>query len=87
MFSNIQDRRVRRKPEFKLGQLVSIADIKKVFSKRDSLNLSYKFYTITEVIYDIVLSLRINYLPERYNQNVLLPTKLSLDVKFQVLKN
>ena len=36
-------------------------------------------YTITEVIHDTIPSYRINYLPERYIQNLLLPTKLSLD--------
>ena len=29
---------------------------------------------------------RINYLPERHNQNLLLPTKLSLDENNQVMK-
>ena len=31
-------------------------------------------------------SYRINYLPERYNENLLLPTKLSLDEKNKVMK-
>ena len=42
VYSNLQDRRVRQKPKFKIGQLVRIADIKRVFSKGDSTNYSYK---------------------------------------------
>ena len=47
VYSNIQDRRFRRKQKFKLGDLVRTADIKRVFSKGDSTNCSYKLYTIT----------------------------------------
>ena len=86
VYSNLQDRRVKRQPIFKLCQLVRTADIKRVFSKGDSTNYSYKFYTITEVIHDTIPSYRINYLPERYNQNLLLPTKLSLEENIQVMK-
>ena len=86
VYSNLQDRRVRQKPKFKLGKLVRTADIKRVFSKGDSTNSSYKLYTITEVIHDSVPSYRIEYLPERYNQNLLLPTRLSLEENNQVMK-
>ena len=78
VFSNLQDRRVRQKPKYKLGELVRTADIKKVFSKGDSTNYSYLLYTKTEIIHDTIPSNIIDYLPERYNENLLLPTKLSL---------
>ena len=61
-----------------MGELVRTADIKRVFSKGDSTNYSYKIYTITEVIHDTISSYRNDYLPERKNENLLLPTKLSL---------
>ena len=86
VFSNLQDRRIKQKPKFKLGQLVRTADIKKVFSKGDSTNWSYKLFTITEVIHDTIPSYRINYLPERYNENLLLPTKLTLEENNQIMK-
>ena len=86
VYSNLQDRRVRQQPKFKLGQLVRTADIKKVFSKGDSTNWSYKLYTTTENIHDTITSYRINYSPERYNKNLLLPTKLTLDENNQVMK-
>ena len=47
VYSNLQDRRVKHQPIFKLGQLVGTADIEKVFSKGDTTNYSYKLYTIT----------------------------------------
>ena len=54
VYSNLQDKREKQTPKYKLGQLVRTADIKKVFSKGDSTNYSYKFYTITEVIHDTI---------------------------------
>ena len=86
VFDILRDDRQKQRPKYKLGQLVRTADIKRVFSKGDSTNYSYKLYTITEVIRDTVPSYRINYLPERYNENLLLPTKLSLDENNKVMK-
>ena len=86
VYSNLQDRTVKKQPKHKLGQLVRTADIKKVFSKADSTNYSYLLYTITEVVHDSIPSYRIDYLPERFNENLLLPTKLSLGKNNQVLK-
>ena len=84
--SNLQDRRVKKLAKFKLGDLVRTADIKRVFSKGDSTNWSYKLYTITEVIHDTIPSYRIEYLPERFNENLLLPTKLTLDENNKIMK-
>ena len=86
VYSNLQDRRVRQKPKFKLGQLVRTADCKRVFSKGNSTKYSYKLYTITEVIHDTIPSYRIDYLPERYNEILLLPTKISFDENNKVMK-
>ena len=86
IFSNLQDRRVKRQAKYKLGQLVRTADIKRVFSKGDSTNWSYKLYTITEIIHDTIPSYRIDYLPERYNEKLLLPTKLTLEQNNQIMK-
>ena len=54
VYSNLQDRRDKQPPKFKLGQLVRTADIKRVFSKGDSTNYNYKLYAITEVIHDTI---------------------------------
>ena len=84
--SNLKYKREIRKPKIKLGQLVRTADIKRVFSKGDSTTYSYKLYTITEIINDSIPSYRIDYLPERFNENLLLPTKLTLVENNQVMK-
>ena len=86
VYSNLQDKRKILNPKYKLGQLVRVSDIRRVFSKGDSTNYSYKLYTITEVIHDTIPSYRIDYLPERYNENLLLSTKLTLDENNQVMK-
>ena len=86
VYSNLKDNRHTKKPKFKLGDLVRTSDIKRVFSKGDSTNFSYKLYTITEVIHDTVPSYRIDYLLERYNENLLLPTKLSLEQNNKIMK-
>ena len=86
VYTNLKDDREVLKPKIKLGQLVRTADIKRVFSKGDSTNWSYKLYTITEIKHDTIPSYRIDYLPERYNENLLLPTKLSLEENNQVMK-
>ena len=52
VFDYLKDHREIQKPEFKLGQLVRTADIKRVYSKGDSTNWSYKLYTIPKVIND-----------------------------------
>ena len=86
VYSNLQDRRVRQQPKFKLGQLVRTGDIRRVFNKGDITNCSYMLYKITEVIHNTIPSYRIDYLPERHNGNLLLPTKQSLDEYNKVMK-
>ena len=86
VYSNLQDKRRKLNPKIKLGDLVRTADIKRISSKGDSTNCSYKLYTITEIIHDTIPSYRIDYLPERYNENLLLPPELSLEENNQVMK-
>ena len=87
VFDNLRDDREKQQPKYKLGQLVRTANIRRVFSKGDSTNYSYRLYTITEVIHDIIPSYRLNYLSERYNENLLLPTKLTLEQNNRVMKD
>ena len=42
--------------------------------------------TTTEVVHDTIPSYRINYLPERYNENLLLPTRLTLEQNNRVIR-
>ena len=86
VYSNIQDRKVKQQPKFSLDQLVRTSDIRSIFSKGDSTNYSYKFYTVTEVIYNTIPFYRLNYLTKRYDENLKLPTKLSLEENNQIMK-
>ena len=86
VYSKLRDRRVRRKPDFKLGQLIHTAEIKRVFREGDSTNWSYILHTITEVNNDTIPNYKLNYKPETYNQNLILPTKISLDENIQIMK-
>ena len=74
IFSN--DKEIQ-KPNFNLGRLVRIGDIRRVLSKGDSTNWSHKIYTNIEVMHDTLPSNRIKYLPERCYKNFSLPTKLT----------
>ena len=42
VYSNLQDKRKKLNPKYKLGELVRTADIKKVLSTGDSTSYSYK---------------------------------------------
>ena len=86
IFRNLQDRRKRIEPKYKVGDLVRTADIRSTFSKGDSTNWSYKLYQITEVIDDTIPSYRIDHLPERYNEALLKKSKLTLDENFNLNK-
>ena len=62
--------------------MVRAADIKRDFSKGDSANYSYKLYTITKVLSNTIPRYRFNYLTERYNENLILQKKLSIEKKY-----
>ena len=63
VFDNLQDKRKKLNPNFKLGQLVRTADIKRVSSKGDATKFSNILYTITEVLHDTSPSYGSDYLP------------------------
>ena len=84
VFSSHQGKRKKHNPRFQLGQLVRTAGIKKVFNQGDTTNWSYRLYTITEVIHDIISSYRVNYLPERYNENLFRSTNFTPEKNSQI---
>ena len=86
VYNNLKNHREIQKPNLNLGQLVRTVYNKKVFSKGDSTNWSYKIYENTDVVHDTISSYGITYLSERYNQNLLLPSKLSLEENNQIMK-
>ena len=59
--NNLKVNREVQKAKFKLGELVQTAEIKRVFSKGDSTNWSYKLYTITQILHETLPSYRIDF--------------------------
>ena len=47
VYSNLQNTRQKRKPKCILGELVGIADVKRVFNRREATLWFDKLYTIT----------------------------------------
>ena len=86
VYKTLLDKRKKLQPEYEIGDLVKIADIKKMFSKSDTTNWSYKLYKITEIIKDTIPSYHIDNLPERYNESLLKKTELTIKENNSVMK-
>ena len=86
VYKNLIDKRNKIKPKFQISDLVRTADLKKTFSKGDTINWSYKLYKITEIVNDTIPSYKINNLPERYNESLLQKTNLTLKENNSVMK-
>ena len=86
VYKNLIDKRNKIKRKFQLNDLVRTADLKKTFSKGDTINWSDKLYKITERINDTIPSYKINNLPERYKESLLKKTNLTLKENNSVMK-
>ena len=86
VFFNLRDKRKKKQPKYKINDLVRTADKRNIFSKFDSTNWSYYLYKITEVIDDTIPSYRLENYPERYNQNLLQKSRLTLAENNKVMK-
>ena len=69
-YNNILDKPKRIKAKLQVNDLVRTADLKKLFSKRDTINWSNKLYKITEIFNDTIPSYRFDNLPERYKESL-----------------
>ena len=85
VYQNLIDKRKKIKPKYEINDLVRTADLKKTFSKGDTTNWSYKLYKITEVINDTIPSYRLDNLPERYNENLLKKSQLTMEENNNVM--
>ena len=86
VYKNLLDKRKKIKQKYEIGNLVRTADLKKMFSKRDTTNWSYRLYKVTEIIIDTFPSYRLSNLPERYNEVLLKKTELSMKENNSVMK-
>ena len=86
VYKNLLDKRRKVKPKYEIGDLVTTVDLRKMFSKGDTTNWSYKLYKITEIINDTIPSYKTDYLPERYNESLLKKTNLTMKENNSVMK-
>ena len=86
VYKNLLDKRKKVKQKFQINDLVRVADLKRMFSKGDTTNWSYKLYRITELFNDTIPSYHIDNLPERYNVSLLKKTDLTMKKNKDVMK-
>ena len=86
VYNNLLDKRKKITPKFQINDLVRTADIKKIFSKGDTTNWSFKLYKIAEINSQTLPNFKISYLKERYNEALLKKTELTLKENKDVLK-
>ena len=86
VYKNLIDKRKKVKPKFQINDLVRTSDLRKMFSKGDTTNWSYKLYKITEIFNDTLPSYHIENLSERYNESLLKKTELTLKENKDVMK-
>ena len=80
------DNRKKENPKFQINNLVRTADLKRTFSKGDTINWSYKLQKTTEIIIDTIPSYLIDNLKERYNESLLNRTELTMKENDIVMK-
>ena len=67
-YKSLLDNRNKAKLNFQANDLVRVADLRRIFSKGDTINWFDKLYKVTETNNDTILSFRIDNLPGRYNE-------------------
>ena len=86
VYQNLLDKRKKLKAKFTFHDLVRTADLKKTFSKRDSITCSYILHEFTEINNHIIPRYKIDYLPERYNEALQEITYLTMKKNNSVMK-
>ena len=86
VYNNLLDKRMKIKPKFEVNVLVRTADLKRTFSKGDTINWSYKLYQFTQIINDTIPSYKIDNLKERYNEALLKKSELTMKENDSVMK-
>ena len=86
VYFNLQDKRKKKEPKYKVNDLIRTANKRNIFSKFDTTNWSYNLYEITEVINDTIPAYKLENFPERHNQNLLQKSQLSLAENRKVMK-
>ena len=86
VYKNILDKRKKIKPNFQINDLFRTADLKRTFSKGDTISWSYNMYKITEINNDTIPSYKIDNLNERCNESLLKKSELTMKENKDVMK-
>ena len=87
VLENILDKRKNRKPQFQFGDLIRTADMKKTFFRNKMQQTSQIIYTQQLKQFKIKIHhKKNNFLPERYKENLLRSTNLTVDENNKVMK-
>ena len=87
VYKNLINKREKTKPKFQIKNPFRTVASKKTFSKGDTLNCSYNFYKITEIINDTIPDYCIVNLKERYVESLLKKTALTLKENKDAMKD
>ena len=86
IYKNLLDKRKKTKSTFQVTDLVRTTDLKRTFSKEDTVNSFYKLYKSSETKNDPLLSYKTDQLPERFNETLLKKTEVSMKENKDVRK-
>ena len=86
VYQNFLDKRKKIKLKFQGNDLIKRADLKKTFSKSDTIIWSYELYKNTETVNDTIPTFYLDNLLERYNEALLKTTDLAMKENFSVMK-
>ena len=86
VYKSLLDKRKKATPKFQINDLVRTAELRRIFSKGDTTNWSYRLYKITEIINVTIPSYKIDNLSERYNESLLEKTELTMKKNKDVIK-
>ena len=87
VYKTLLDKPKKITPKFQINDLVRTADLKKIFSKGDTTNWSYKLSKITELFNYTIPSYKTDNLQERHNVALLKKTERTMKENKDVMKN
>ena len=85
-YNNIKDKRKIINQKLQVNDLVRTAGLEKNFSKGDTTDWPYKLYQITEINNDSIPSYKVDNFKERYNEDLLKKTELTMKQIDNVMK-
>ena len=75
VFFNLSDKRKKKKPKYKVNDIVRTLNKRNIFSKFDSTNWSYNLYKITEVLDDTIPSYKLKKISRKVYRSLITKIK------------